>query len=150
VRAHGIFHPVRRIPCLTERSIDARGQHLLVSEIVLDGWTASLLRNAGLKTEMDIERPPSGKFDTNYLACQLTALTLNILLHLIGQQGLPGPHTPIRHPAKRWRIKTMIQELILLAARIIGHGRQRWLRLGANDRAAIAFIELHAQIAASG
>ena len=42
------------------------------------------------KTDMDLTRLPSGKFDTNYLVCQLAAVAMNIL-RLIGQQGLRTP-----------------------------------------------------------
>jgi hypothetical protein len=165
----GFTMPLRRILRLTERTIDARGQHLLVPEVQLDGWTTSLPErfdaealialyadhgtheqfHAEFKTDMDLERLPSGKFDTNHLVCQLAALTLNIL-RLIGQQGLLGPLAPLRHPAKRRRIKTVIQELIVRAARVIRHAGRCALGLGANDRAAAAFMHLHAQYAASG
>ena len=74
------------------------------------------------KTDLDLTRLPSGKFDTNYLVCQLAALTMNIL-RLIGQAGLTGPDAPVRHPAKRRRLKTVLQELIYRAGRLIEHGR---------------------------
>ena len=70
------------------------------------------------KTDLDLTRLPSGKFDTNYLVCQLAALAMNIL-RLMGQRGLLGPDAPVRHSAKRRRIKTVMQELIYRAARLI-------------------------------
>jgi hypothetical protein len=49
------------------------------------------------------------------------------------------------------RIKTVMQELIYRAARLIEHGRRLILGLGANDRSASAFAGLHGQLArASG
>ena len=42
--------------------------------------------------------------------------------------GLLGQFAPIRHPAKRRRIRTVIQELIYLAARLISTGRRLILR----------------------
>jgi hypothetical protein len=51
---------------------------------------------------MDLERLPSGKFDTNYLVCQLAAVAMN-LLRLIGQNTLNEPDAPVRHQAKRRR-----------------------------------------------
>jgi hypothetical protein len=71
------------------------------------------------------------------------------ILRLMGQAGLHGPNTPVRHPAKRRRIKTVIQELVYRAGRLINRGRQMILGLGANDRAAQAFIGLHGQFAVS-
>ena len=56
----------------------------------------------------------------------------------------------MRHAAKRRRIKTVIQELIYRAARLIRHGRRLALGLGANDRSASAFARLHAQLALPG
>ncbi|GAB1390844.1 hypothetical protein MASR1M6_30260 [Rubrivivax sp.] len=98
-------------------------------------------------TCLDLTRLPSGKFDTNYLVCQFAALAMNIL-RLMGQRGLLGPDAPVRHSAKRRRIKTVMQELIYRAARLIEHGRRIILGLGANDRAATAFTRMHAQFAA--
>ena len=71
------------------------------------------------------------------------------ILRLMGQRGLLGPDAPVRHSAKRRRIKTVIQELIYRAARLIAHGRQLILGLGANDRAAAAFRRLHGELAAA-
>ena len=160
--------PMRRVLRLTERSIDKHGQVLLEPELEIEGWTTSLpvrIRPAQVialyadhgtheqfhsefKTDLDLTRLPSGKFDTNYLICQLAALTMNIL-RLIGQGGLTGPGAPVRHPAKRRRLKTVLQELIYKAGRLIEHGRQLILGLGANDRAAAAFERLHKQFQAA-
>jgi Transposase DDE domain group 1 len=140
-----------------------------VPEIELEGWTTSLALSqfdaqqiiqlyadhgtheqfhAEFKTDLDLTRLPSGKFDTNYLVCQLAALAMNIL-RLMGQRALLGPDAPIRHAAKRRRIKTVMQELIYRAGRLIEHGRRLILGLGANDRAATVFMRLYAHLAAS-
>lgn len=42
---------------------------------------------------MDLERLPSGKFDTNYLVCALAAVAMNIL-RLLGQHTLCEPAAP--------------------------------------------------------
>lgn len=165
----GIARPVRRVLRLIERSIDAKGQVLIVPELTLEGWTTSLPAaqfdaaqiialyadhgtheqfHSEFKTDLDLTRLPSGKFDTNYLVCQLAALAMNIL-RLIGQRALLGPDAPIRHAAKRRRIKTVMQELIYRAGRLIAHGRRLLLGLGAGDRAATVFLRLHAQFAAT-
>jgi hypothetical protein len=162
----GIDRPVRRVLRLIERTIDAKGQHLIMPDRVLEGWTTSLEAkqfsatdiidlyadhgtheqfHSEFKTDLDLERLPSGKFDTNYLVCELAAVAMNIL-RLMGQAGLHGPDAPVRHPAKRRRIRTVMQELIYRAGRLIEHGRRLVLGLGANDRAAPAFERLHAQL----
>jgi Transposase DDE domain group 1 len=168
VHVSGIERPVRRVLRLIERTIGSRGQHLILPEYELHGWTTSLPAHldsdavialyadhgtheqfhAEFKTDLDLTRLPSGKFDTNALVCRLAALAMNIL-RLMGQGGLLGPDAPVRHSAKRRRIKTVMQELIYRAGRLIEHGRRLILGLGANDRAAPVFLRLHAQFVAS-
>ena len=80
--------------------------------------------------------------------CQLAAVAMNIL-RLMGQRALLGPDAPIRHSAKRRRIKTVMQELIYRAGRLIEHSRRIVLGLGANDRAAEVFMRSYAQFAAT-
>ena len=67
------------------------------------------------KTDLDLERLPSGKFATNDLVLAMAALIYNVLRHF-GLAGLIGPHAPVRHEAKRRRIRTVMQELMYLAA----------------------------------
>ena len=130
--------PMRRILRLIERTIDKTGQALIEPELTLEGWTTCLpgrIRAAQVielyadhgtdeqfhsefKTDLDLTRLPSGKFDTNYLICRFAALTMN-LLRLIGQRGLLGKDAPMRHPAKRRRLKTVLQEMIYKAGRLI-------------------------------
>ena len=169
VKVEGVERSVRRVLRLVERTIDAQGQVLIVPDYVLEGWTTTLPLaqfsaqsiidlyadhgtheqfHSEFKTDLDLERLPSGKFDTNYLVCQLAALAMNIL-RMIGQRGLLDKDGPVRHPAKRRRIKTVIQELIYRAGRIIQTGRRLILGLGANDRAAKAFARLHGELFAS-
>ena len=168
VDIEGIQRPVRRVLRLIDRSIDRHGQVLIAPELVLEGWTTSLPAtfsardiialyadhgpheqfHSEFKTDLDLSRLPSGKFDTNYLVCQLAALAMNIL-RLMGQRGLLGPDALVRHSAKRQRTKTVMQELIYRAARLIEHGRRLTMGLYANDRAATVFTRLHAQFAAA-
>ena len=137
--------PVRRVYRLTECTIDRHGQPLLLPEYILEGWTTSLPRriNAGrviglyaehgtheqfhseFKSDMDLQRLPSGKFDTNYLVCQLAAVAMN-LLRLMGQHTLHGKDAPVRHNAHRRRIKTVMQEMIYKAGRMMRHAG-RWV-----------------------
>lgn len=165
----GIKRPLRRVLRLTERTIDAKGQLLIEPKLTLDGWSTSLSAkqfdakaivalyadhgtheqfHSEFKTDLDLERLPSGKFDTNYLVCELAALAMNIL-RLMGQAGLLGSDAPVRHAAKRRRIKTVMQELIYRAGRLIEHGRRVILGLGANDRSAKAFQRLHGELFAA-
>ena len=147
---------------------DERVDVPVAPELTLEGWTTSLPASfsandiialyadhgtheqfhSEFKTDLDLTRLPSGKFDTNYLVCQLAALAMNIL-RLMGQQGLLGQDAPVRHSAKRRRIKTVMQELIYRAGRLIEHGRQLILGLGANDRSGTVFKRMHMHLAAA-
>ena len=70
---------------------------------------------------------PSGKFATNALVMALGCFAYNIL-RFIGQLGLLREKSPVRHPGKRRRIKTVIQEWSYLAARLIKSGNRLRLR----------------------
>jgi hypothetical protein len=151
----------RRVYRLTERTIDKKGQQMLLPEYVLEGWSTTLPNaftpeqiialyadhgtheqfHSEFKTDMDLVRLPSGKFDTNYLVCALAAMAMN-LLRLVGQHTLHEPDAPVRHTAQRRRIRTVMQELMFKAARMVHHARQWVLGLGANDTA-FAVFERH-------
>lgn len=159
----GEDYTFRRVVRVTQRTIDKRGQCLISPEITLEGWWTSLSPDAfsdeqviGLyqghgtseqfhsefKTDLDIERLPSGKFATNALVLSMAAFAYNIL-RFIGQLGLLGDRTPVRHAAKRRRIKTVIQELIYLAARMIESGRRLKLRFSRHCPAFEAFGKVY-------
>jgi len=142
----------RRVYRLIERTIDKRGQQMLMPEYTLEGWSTTLPErfdaqsiidlyadhgtheqfHSEFKTDMDLTRLPSGKFDTNYLVCALAAVAMN-LLRLVGQHTLHEPDSPVRHSAQRRRIRTVMQELMFKAGRLLSHARQWVLGLGAND-----------------
>lgn len=158
-------NPARRVYRLTERTIDKHDHTLLLPEYVLEGWTTTLPQrfncaevitlycdhatheqfHSEFKTDMDLERLPSGKFDLNYLVCQLAAVAMN-LLRLIGQNTLNEPDAPVRHRAKRRRIKTVMQELMFKAARMIAHAGHWVLGLGESDPAFAVFERHYAQL----
>ncbi|MGV8075068.1 MAG: IS1380 family transposase [Syntrophobacteraceae bacterium] len=137
----GKTYRFKRVMRAVERTIDKKGQLLLIPEIELEGWWTTLdlspqdvIRlyedhgtseqfHSEIKTDMDIERLPSGKFSTNALILTLGGLAYNIL-RSIGQMGLVDGMSPVRHPAKRRRIKTVMQELMYLAARLVRTGRR--------------------------
>ena len=122
----------KRIVRVTERTIDKYGQFLLAPDITLEGWWTDLAMAAEdvielyrqhatseqfhseFKTDLDLERLPSGKFATNALVMVLGAFAYNIL-RFVGQTGLIVPLGPVRHSAKRRRLRTVIQELMYLA-----------------------------------
>lgn len=152
---------MRRVMHLTERTIDRHGQILLMPDIEIEGWLTSLdlpveqivklyqghgtheQFHSEFKTDLDLERLPSGKFATNDLVLSLAMLAFNIL-RAIGQATLISPDSPVRHAAKRRRIKTVMQEIIGIAARVIQHARR--ITLGLGERcAAFTVFERHHQ-----
>ncbi len=154
---------VRRIFRLTERTVLANGQRLLLPQTSLEGWDTTLPESldaqtvialyadhgtheqfhAEIKTDLDLERLPSGKFASNDLVLTLGAMAYN-LLRMIGQQTLLGPDAPPRHSAKRRRVKTVIQEIITLAAHCVQHARHRILSFPAHTLAFAPFQRLYA------
>lgn len=91
------------------RTITAAGQRLLLPEVEVHTWWTSLLAppaevielyhrhatseqfHSELKTDMDLERLPSGKFAVNALVLRLGMVAYNAL-RLYGQTALrPGP-----------------------------------------------------------
>jgi len=133
---------------ITERTIDTQGQHLLVPDIEVDTYWVSLADDpvetiieqyhdhatseqyhAEFKGDIDLERLPSGKFKTNQLLLHCALVAYNNL-RLIGQLANEGDLIPLPKPAHRRRLKTVIQNLIYLAARVVRHARRFKLSFG--------------------
>jgi hypothetical protein len=165
--ANGIERTItlRRVMRVTERATDKKGQMLLEPDIELEGWWTSLKLSdqeiielykghaqceqyhAEIKTDMDLERLPSGKFATNQLVMGCGALVYNIL-RFIGQVALVNAKGIIRHEAKRRRVKTVIQELVYFAGRLITSGRRLKLRFSRHVTAhAEAFSQIYQRLA---
>lgn len=126
-----------------ERTITRDGQVLLVPEVEVQTWWVSLgVRTASpddviaiykehgtseqfhseLKSDMDLERLPSGKFATNALILTL-AVPVFTMLRLCGQVGISNGFVPRKKVARR-RIRTVIQDMIYMAARVVYHARR--------------------------
>lgn len=155
---------LRRIYRLTERTIDQGGNALWWPEYVLEGWTTTLgpqvceeqlialyrahatheQFHAEFKTDMALQRLPSGKFATNPLVCALAAVAMN-LLRIIGQHTLHDADSPMRKAALRRRIKTVMQEMMCKAMRIIGHARRWVLGISGTDAGFAVFARAHAK-----
>jgi len=153
----------KRIVRVIERTIDKNGQFLLAPDITLEGWWSDLAMepediielyrqhatseqfHSEFKTDLDLERLPSGKFATNALVMALGAFAYNIL-RFIGQTGLIAPFGPVRHSAKRRRLRTVIQELMYLAGRLITTGRRLKLRFSRHCPAFAAFSAVYSRL----
>ena len=147
-----------------ERTIDKHGQFLLMPDIEVNTfWTnlgcsdddiiglyhahgESEQYHSEIKTDMDVERLPSGKFDTNELVLELTVLAYNIL-RIIGQYSLKSRRAPkTKRPVKRRRIRTVINNLVLIAGHVTEHARQVVLALGRSNVWRHTFMDLYRQL----
>ena len=163
----GVTRAFRRVMRVIERSIDKHGNRLLVPKITVEGWWTSLGEvacadekvmalycehatseqfHSEFKTDLDIERLPSGKFATNDLVMACAVLVYNIL-RWIGLVGLLRDDAPIRHKAKRRRLRTVIQELMYVAARVVESGRQLALKFSKTCPAVPSFAAVYGRLA---
>jgi Transposase DDE domain group 1 len=138
---------LRLITQVTLRTHDKKGQYLIEPEVELEGWWTSMEDSpvtvikyyqrhgtheqfhSEIKTDLDLERLPSGKFDSNDAILHLAMFAYNCL-RLLGQLGLTGKISPVRHPAKRRRLKTVLQEIMHRAAKYVEHARYHSLDFG--------------------
>lgn len=139
--------PARMVVEVVERTTRADGQVFLLPEVEVQTWWTSLpddpdtvIRlyqehgtmeqfHSEFKTDLDLERLPSGRLATNNLVLQCALLAYNIL-RVMGQATIGDPTIPLRKVRQRRRIRTVIQNLVYLAARLVVHARQVWLRFG--------------------
>ena len=135
---------------ITERTIDKYGQYLFPADIEVETWWTNLgetdeeiIRlyhahgeceqyHSEIKTDMDVERLPSGKFDTNALVLELTIIAYNIL-RMIGQGTIGGRAPRQKRDVKRRRIHTVISNLIMMASHVTTHARQLIMGLGKSN-----------------
>jgi len=148
-----------------ERTVDKYGQILLSGDIKVNTWWTNLGMTDGeiislyhahaeseqyhseIKTDMDVERLPSGKFDTNKLILVLTVIAYNTLL-MIGQESLKSGYSPkTKRPVKRRRLRTVISNLILIAGHITEHSRKVILALGRSNIWRFAFLDIYQRFA---
>lgn len=129
---------VRQIIRLTMRTIDKKGQKLLFPEYEIAVWYTSievefdakkvvdLYKDHGtseqfhseLKTDMDIERLPSSKFDTNSLILNMGMIAFNIL-RLIGQEMINSGQHNRKRKVKRLRLRKVIQDIMYMAGKYV-------------------------------
>lgn len=98
-----------------------------------------------LKTDMGIEKLPSGKFATNALILNIAALAFNCL-RIMGQRFLNKPKLLHReYKVARRRLRSVMQDLIYIACKVVKHAGYIWLSFGRNCPHYRVFRELYAQ-----
>jgi hypothetical protein len=148
VQPERFIKPVRLVYHVIERTSERDGQILLVPETEVSLFWTTLPCNeddvvalykdhatseqfhSEIKSELDLERLPSGKFATNDLVLHLGIFAYN-LLRFIGQIALAEPDAPMKKKKVfRQRIRTVIQDLMLVSARFVQHARRLKLAFG--------------------
>lgn len=151
---------IRTIYEITERTIDKHGQYFIVPDIELDTyWTNLPLSDQNIidlyhahgeseqyhseiKTDMDVERLPSGKFDSNKLVLELTIIAYNIL-RIVGQESLKKRDDPGRKKVRRRRIRTIISNLMQFAGHLTEHAGRLVLSIGRSNRWRFTFKRIY-------
>jgi hypothetical protein len=146
----GCKKEVRIVTFATERTTKANGQVLLIPEYEIESYYTSLDSKTAnsfdiqkmyhdhgtseqfhseLKTDLDLERLPSGKFATNEIVLALGVTAYN-LLRMIGQESLKkGDFPPTQHKISRRRVRTVIDRYISLAVKVVHHARKCIIKL---------------------
>jgi len=136
---------------VTETRITKEGTPLLFPEIDIETFWTNLYESpttvielyhdhgtseqfhSELKSDMNVERLPSGKFAVNAILLKLAMLSFNIL-RFIGQTSLASPDAlPYKTDSKRKRLRKVIDDLIRVAVKIVRHARQTYIRLWEQD-----------------
>jgi len=138
--------PVRIVVDAIKRTSKVDGQVLLIPEYECKRYVTSLQEpteeeiidlyhshatseqfHSEIKTDMDIERLPSGKFSTNEIVLGLGGMVYNIL-RLIGQINCKL-ETSKKRAVERKRIKTVIKDMIMLASKLVKHARKKVIKI---------------------
>lgn len=161
----GFAEPLRIVFEVTER-LTKKGQCLLVPEVEVDTYWTSLADDpyhvtllyhdhgtceqfhSEIKTDMYLERLPSGRFLSNATIMVLALMAYN-LLRLCGQESLREDNgnlvnrAPYRKKAQRRRLRTVIQDLIYMAARLSYHARRLYMSFGRCNHWAVVWRNLY-------
>lgn len=146
---------------VTERSIDRNGEDLLINDIEVNTFWTNLPEEAKtviqlyhahgtseqfhseLKTDLDFERLPSGKFATNSLLLLLAMLAFNVL-RILGQAALQMKNAlPRKFKVQRRRLRSVIQDLIYIACKRVRHAGSIFLKFGRHCPWFEVFRKLH-------
>ena len=150
---------------VTERLTDAKtGQAFLIPELEVNTWWTNLPEepatvielyhrhgtseqyHSELKTDIGLERMPSGSFKTNDLFLRLGMLAFNAL-RIIGQKAMKLKDLlPLKLDVARRRLRSVMQDLIYIGAKLVRHARSETLKFGLHCPWFNVFREIHANI----
>ena len=146
---------------VTLRTKDHEGNDLLVPDIAVETWWTNLFESpedcinlyhdhgtseqfhSELKSDMGVERLPSGKLRVNKVILALAMLAFNTL-RLIGQSALGHKALlPVKTDVVRSRLRTVIQNLIHVGCKLIRHGRSWVLKISTKNPWLSIFTRLY-------
>lgn len=149
---------IRMVYEIIDRTIAVNGQEMLFPDTEFNLYYTSLQDpdediielyhnhaiceqfHSEIKTDMDMERMPSGKFDTNARILKLGMIAYNVL-RIIGTEAMKKNDMPVRHKTiKRRRIRTVIERLMLIAGHLTTHARKILLALGKSSGSVKKFL----------
>jgi hypothetical protein len=146
---------IRIVVVARERLWDANNQLLLEPEVSVESYWTNLpcsevqveklyhmhgtmeQYHAELKSDMGVERLPSGKFHANMLHLLFSMIAFNLLrrvgMTLLRSEKIPGKR------GRRLRLRTVLQSVMYMAGLFIHHSGQVVLRISTNHAWANAF-----------
>lgn len=149
---------------VTERIIDKRGNLLHIPEVEVETYWTNLYEepqtvielyhghgtseqyHSELKTDMNIERLPSGKMAVNEVVLSVAMVAFNTL-RLIGQRALSFiEELPYEHSVFRKRLRKVIDDLIRVGCKFVYHARTWTLKLWAKDPWYPVFARIYASL----
>lgn len=142
--------PLFMVVEVVERLTDAKtGQRFLIPELDVSAWWTNLPEDEAvcidlyhkhatseqfhseLKSDMGLESLPSGKFATNALILNLSALAFNSL-RFIGQEALASGSMPVKGNVSRRRLRSVLQDLIYVGCKFVRHANTIIVKFGRN------------------
>jgi hypothetical protein len=159
----GCPEKAREINFVTQRIMTPDGQLLIAPDYELESYSTSLKTapaedvralyhshgtseqfHSEIKTDLDLERLPSGKFATNEVVLAFGIFAYN-LLRIIGQESLKkNDYPPTAHKVKRRRIRTVIDRYITLAVKFVRHARAVFIKLNERNPWLTSFRRMYA------
>ena len=157
--------PIFTVFEVAERLTDAKtGQTFLMPELEVNTWWTNLPEESAtvielyhrhgtseqfhseLKTDIGLERMPSGSFKTNDLFLRLGMLAFNAL-RIIGQKAMKLKDLlPLNLDVERRRLRSVMQDLIYIGAKLVRHASSETLKFGLHCPWFNVFREIYASI----
>lgn len=160
----GNLEPWRIVFEVTVRTITAKGEQLLLPELAADTYWTDLREHpetvidlyhahgtseqfhSELKSDMDVERLPSGKFKTNATVLQTAMMAFNALRR-IGQGLLMlKDRLGLTMEVQRLRLRSVLRDIMYLACKYVERSRGYFLKISHSSHWLFAVQCLYARL----